>query len=31
MATEEELDDFLIDLVKKHGLKIIERALKSKK
>ncbi|CAF3345644.1 unnamed protein product [Rotaria sp. Silwood1] len=29
--TEKELDEFLIDLVKKHGFKTIKRTLKSKK
>ena len=28
--TEKELDEFLIDLVKKHGLKNIQRILKLK-
>lgn len=31
MTTEKELDEFLIDLVQKHGLKAIQRTLKSKK
>jgi hypothetical protein len=31
MTTEKELDEFLIDLVKKHGFKTIQRTLKSKK
>ena len=31
MATEKELDEFLVDLVKKHGLKTVEKILKSKK
>ncbi|CAF0798542.1 unnamed protein product [Adineta steineri] len=29
--TEKDLDEFLLDLVKKHGLKTIQRTLKSKK
>ncbi len=29
--TDKDLDEFLIDLVKKHGLKLIQRTLKSKK
>jgi hypothetical protein len=29
--TEKELDEFLVDLVKKHGFKTIQRTLKSKK
>ncbi len=31
MMTDKDLDEFLIDLVKKHGLKTIQRTLKSKK
>ena len=31
MSSEKELDEFLIDLIKKHGIKTIQRALKSKK
>ncbi|UJR33865.1 hypothetical protein I4U23_021286 [Adineta vaga] len=31
LMTDKDLDEFLIDLVKKHGMKIIQRALKSKK
>ncbi len=31
MMTEKELDEFLIDLVKKHGLRTIQRTLKSQK
>jgi hypothetical protein len=31
LATENELDEFLIDLVKKHGLKTIQKSLKPKK
>jgi len=31
MTTEKELDEFLIDLIKKHGLETIQRTLKSKK
>ena len=31
MMTEQELDEFLIDLVKKHGLRTIQGILKSKK
>jgi len=31
MTTEKELDEFLVDLVKKHGVKTIQRILKSKK
>lgn len=30
MSTEKELDEFLLDLIKKHGLKSIKHALKSK-
>lgn len=31
VATEKELDEFLVDLVKKHGLKTVKQTLKSKK
>ena len=31
MSTEKELDEFLLDLIDKHGLKTIKHALKSKK
>ncbi|CAF1022068.1 unnamed protein product [Adineta ricciae] len=31
LMTEKDLDEFLVDLVKKHGLRTIQRALKSKK
>jgi hypothetical protein len=29
--TEKELDEFLMDLVRKHGIEVIQRTLKSKK